>query len=48
MEKMESVVETLLAHIGQYLGLRWKENANEAVNILLGELNACVCQIHLQ
>lgn len=48
MEEVERIVEALLAHIRQNLWLWREQNANEAMNVLLAELDACVVQIHLK
>lgn len=34
MQKLQCIIETLLTHIGQNLGLRWKQNAHETIYIL--------------
>lgn len=47
MQKMESIVKALLAHVGENLSLWREENANEAMNVLLRKLDACVCDVKL-
>lgn len=48
VQKVESVVKALLAHVGEDLGLGWEEDADEAVDVLLGELDACVGEVQLE
>lgn len=48
VQEVKSVVEALLAHVGEDFGLGWEEDANKAVNVLLRKLDACVGQIQLE
>lgn len=48
VQEVKSVVEALLAHVGEDFGLGWEEDANKAVNVLLRKLDARVGQIQLE
>lgn len=48
MEKVEGVVEALLAHVRKNLGLGWEENSDEAADVLLVDFDARVRQVYLK
>jgi hypothetical protein len=47
MQKVECVIEALLAHVGENFGPGWKENSHESVDVLLAQLDARVGQVEL-